>query len=653
VITIAQLGMRNWICFKGSQTLKLTPTFYAVVAEEPGDPERSNWHGKSSLLAAIDWALWGRKPEHVRTKGDLITWGEKSMEVALDLSDGHQIKRTLGSSAPEKLYLFEPGKSPEQALMGDEAQAAIARVIGLSKEDFLLCYVTQGAMARMVHMDPGPRMDVVGSWIGLGPLEACEDEAAGVLGEFSRRIDAKRREKDAALAVIAAADPEASSARTFDARIFAASEEIAERARECTTLREAREKEREREQLEGAAVRYDAIVREGSELAKSLAGVTDLKFLVAAEQAAGITAGVAGREHDRVRDRTSARFVVSAGRFDGTCPIAGKACPTPEFVTRETLSNVTQRDADAKELEQRERVRTARVEEHHQAREAVRRREHAEQRLRDLREEARRLKLQKEKFEALGGALAPSHDMSAISSAELALEQVRRHHAVLVGAAQQIAAKTAQVEVFDGELVQLEAAARVAGAAVAIFGKGGAQRRMAEGALADMEERANADVLGAAGVALSVKVVWSRETQGLAAACGQCGAAFPASRRARQCERCGAERGPQLQNKLELEPSARSGAADDLAGFAFQVGASAWLREDRLAGWGVAMLDEPLGQCDVANRKLVSAHLPGILARAGFGQGLVIAHHASILDALPSRIRIVSDGKHSTASVVG
>jgi ABC-type molybdenum transport system ATPase subunit/photorepair protein PhrA len=65
------------------------------------------------------------------------------------------------------------------------------------------------------------------------------------------------------------------------------------------------------------------------------------------------------------------------------------------------------------------------------------------------------------------------------------------------------------------------------------------------------------------------------------------------------------------------------------------------------------MLDEPLGQCDVANRKLISAHLPRILARAGFGQGLVIAHHASILDALPSRIRIVSDGKHSTASVVG
>src|ERR1019366_9829349 len=87
MITIATLGMRNWICFKGQQTLKLTPTFYAVVAEEPGDPERSNWHGKSSLLAAIDWALWGRKPEHVRTKGDLITWGEKSMEGALDLSD--------------------------------------------------------------------------------------------------------------------------------------------------------------------------------------------------------------------------------------------------------------------------------------------------------------------------------------------------------------------------------------------------------------------------------------------------------------------------------------------------------------------------------------------------------------------------------------
>ena len=651
MITIAQLGMRNWCCFKGQQTLKLTPTFYAVVAEGPVNPDESNWLGKSATLAAIDWCLWGRKPEHVRTKGDLITWGEKSMEVALDLSDGHVIKRTLGSSTPEKLYLFEPGKSPEQALMGDEAQLAIARVLGLSKEDFLLCYVTQGAMARMVHMDPGPRMDVVGSWIGLGPLEACEDDAAAVLGEFSKRIDAKRREKDAALAVIAAADPEATSALTLDARILTVVGGIEEHERQLAHLRFAREKEREREQLASDAVRYDAIVREGSELAKSLTSVT-LGALVKDEQAAGITAGAAGREHDRVRDRTSARFVVAAGRFDGTCPLAGKACPAPEFVTRETSANVTQRDADQRELEQRERVRTARAEEHHQAREAVRLRQHAEQRLRDLREEARRLKPQKEKFEALGGARAPTHDMSAISNAEVELERVRRHHAVLVGASKQIEAKQKQVAAIDGELAQLEQAARIAGAAATIFGKGGAQRRMAEGALGDMEERANADVLGAAGIALQVGVVWSRETQGLAAACGQCGAAFPASRRVRQCERCGAERGPQMQNRLEIEPSARSGAADDLAGFAFQIGASAWLREDRIAGWGVCMLDEPLGQCDVANRKLISAHLPGILARAGFGQGLVIAHHASILDALPGRIRIVSDGKHSTASVV-
>src|ERR1019366_6989598 len=244
-------------------------------------------------------------------------------------------------------------------------------------------------------------------------------------------------------------------------------------------------------------------VREGSELAKSLTSVT-LGARVKDEQAAGITAGAAGREHDRVRDRTSARFVVAAGRFDGTCPLAGKACPTPEFVTRETSANVTQRDADQRELEQRERVRTARAEEHHQAREAVRRRQHAEQRLRDLREEARRLKTQKEKYEALGGGGAPTHDMSAISNAEVDLERVRRHHAVLVGAAQQIEAKQKQVAAIDGELAQLEAAARVAAAAAAIFGKGGAQRRMAEGALGDMEERANADVLGAAGIALQV-----------------------------------------------------------------------------------------------------------------------------------------------------
>jgi len=56
------------------------------------------------------------------------------------------------------------------------------------------------------------------------------------------------------------------------------------------------------------------------------------------------------------------------------------------------------------------------------------------------------------------------------------------------------------------------------------------------------------------------------------------------------------------------------------------------------------MLDEPFGQMDAANRRAFAGHLPAILRQSGFGQAFVIAHHSSVLDALPGRIEIESDG---------
>jgi DNA repair exonuclease SbcCD ATPase subunit len=106
-------------------------------------------------------------------------------------------------------------------------------------------------------------------------------------------------------------------------------------------------------------------------------------------------------------------------------------------------------------------------------------------------------------------------------------------------------------------------------------------------------------------------------------------------------------------DKLELVLSDQSGAADDLVGVALQLSASAWLRAERGSAWSTVLIDEPFGQLDAAHRRALSAHLSAMLAgRYGFEQAMVIAHHASVLDALPGRIEVIGEGGRSRVRVV-
>ena len=186
--------------------------------------------------------------------------------------------------------------------------------------------------------------------------------------------------------------------------------------------------------------------------------------------------------------------------------------------------------------------------------------------------------------------------------------------------------------------------------AIAIFGRNGAQKRIAEPALAEMEGEQN-DHLAEAGIDLRVRVSWAREGKGLADHCEECGAAFPASAKVKVCARCGAPRGAKQIDRLELEPSDRSGASEDLAGLSFQLAAAAWLRQARSFAWSVAIVDEPFAACDAGNRRAMAVHLQRMLAAFRFSQSFVIAHDPSTTEALPGRIVITREGARSFVKV--
>jgi len=215
-----------------------------------------------------------------------------------------------------------------------------------------------------------------------------------------------------------------------------------------------------------------------------------------------------------------------------------------------------------------------------------------------------------------------------------------------------VAAKARQdIEEIGGLIQQGERELATHREALAIFGRNGAQRVVAEGALAEIEEGSNA-VSKSCGIDLQAEVRWGREGKGLAATCETCGTPFGRSERVKRCDRCGADRGPNVQHRLDLELSAESGAAKDLGGAGFQLSAARWLLEDRCAGWSTAMIDEPFGSLDASNRRAFANHLATMLPSYGFRQSFVVAHHGSIMDALPGRIEITRTPKGSFARVV-
>ena len=201
------------------------------------------------------------------------------------------------------------------------------------------------------------------------------------------------------------------------------------------------------------------------------------------------------------------------------------------------------------------------------------------------------------------------------------------------------------------KLETIRAALVVHQQAIAILGRNGAQKRLAESALTGIAAMAN-ESLRDANIDLSVDITWSREGQGLTDECDSCGAAFPKGRAVKECSRCGATRGPKTVDRIEVELSDTSGAAEDLAGVVIQLAAGAWLRSRRDSLWSAAFIDEPFGSLDGENKRALSTHLSTLLrGRYGFEQAFVVAHDRGIMDSMPGRIIVTADDSCSRLAV--
>jgi DNA repair exonuclease SbcCD ATPase subunit len=670
-LTIDCLRLKSWKCFRGEHELRLEPKSYAVFAHQDGDRDRSNWLGKSSLLEAVDFCFYGRLVEEFRKrKVGWISRGEKSGEVSVTLSDGSRIVRSQTLSGSEKVFYFPPG-SPERGATQGAAEEKIAELLGLSADDFSATrYFPQGKMSRLLTMEPGKRIDLVSGWFRLERLAGCAEDASDVLAEISSRRSAAaeraRSKEEAARAAIRHAigdhDAAADVAAALDQRIAEAAADAEAKRAAYGAGRAALERELEHAGDREAAEAYERIVEQGREVAAQIENLlgspaspeeplADRRALLALElSGADLELGEARQARVAVGQEVSRLAELVAGGFDGTCPVVGLACPARDFVSskalllgaalaaaRSTLDSAVSDEGEASARQSRAAVRLsdldARV-----ARRGI------------LRAEAKRLKPARDRW-AASTASAPATSRQAVEDLDAARRVAEGVEANLRSARSLVGELLGEMREAREEAELHGRSLRVAAAAAAIFGPAGAQRRLAEGNLAKIEARAT-EMLAEAGIGLGVRVAWTREGSGVAAHCADCGEPFPRSEKVKECQRCGARRGHNIVNRLEVESTSQSGGARDLGGIFAQLATAEWLANDRGARLATALLDEPLATLDAYHRRALSARLPSILRATGVRQSIVVAHHDGFLESMPGRILIESSGGWSSARVV-
>ena len=186
-----KLGLRNFMCYRGEvDPLDFTGIHLACLT---GD----NGHGKSALLDAITWALWGRA--RAKRDDELITLGEQEMEVEFEFSlkDNHYrvIRKRDSRKRGRSVLEFQVRHKEEfRSLTGPtirETQKTINDVLRMDYETFInSSFLLQGRADEFTVKPPAQRKQVLADILGLGLYDRYEQRAR----DLARARDTEQRE---------------------------------------------------------------------------------------------------------------------------------------------------------------------------------------------------------------------------------------------------------------------------------------------------------------------------------------------------------------------------------------------------------------------------------------------------------------------------
>jgi len=181
-----KLQLRNFMCYREPEPLDFSGFRLACLAGENGA-------GKSALLNAFTWALWGKaRVKRDRKAGipddELIYLGQTEMEVEFEFALGANRYRVIrkrdsrgrGQSSLE-LQEHDPGSDLFHPLTEDSIRETQARINGILRLDYHTftnsAFLLQGRADEFTTADPADRKRVVGKILGLSIYDQYEKQA--------------------------------------------------------------------------------------------------------------------------------------------------------------------------------------------------------------------------------------------------------------------------------------------------------------------------------------------------------------------------------------------------------------------------------------------------------------------------------------------
>lgn len=190
-----RLELENFTVFRGVHHIDFSPLKFFVIRGRTGA-------GKSSLVDAICYALYGRVPRYARERQqeNLISKGQKYMRVAFDFAvrgRQYRIERFYGLKKGSEIRFYEEGRP--RPFRSDELLKHLRELLRLDYETFTKVIVLpQNQFDRFLKPDrPAERREVLNQLIGLYELYTSLKEL--IAEEFSK-VDAEAKGIERSLA---------------------------------------------------------------------------------------------------------------------------------------------------------------------------------------------------------------------------------------------------------------------------------------------------------------------------------------------------------------------------------------------------------------------------------------------------------------------
>jgi exonuclease SbcC len=221
-----KLALRNFMPYRDDvPPLNFTGVHTASICGDNGS-------GKSSLIDAMTWALWGRT--RAKSDDDLIHTGQTETQVEFDFAVGQQVYRVIRKHAKPKsrrasgqssLDLFIASNGTFKPISGDrktETQRKIIDILHMDYETFVnSAYLRQGQADRFTVADRAKRKEVLANILGLSLYDELEEQAR----ELARQRDSEKTQLENAIKDI---DAELAQKPTYEAELGQAQRQLGE-----------------------------------------------------------------------------------------------------------------------------------------------------------------------------------------------------------------------------------------------------------------------------------------------------------------------------------------------------------------------------------------------------------------------------------------